>query len=280
MATYVLGDIQGCFEPLQRLLKQLNFNAEQDHLWFAGDLVSRGRYSLETLRFIKALSEQQAAITVLGNHDISLIAAAYGITEPHKSLLPVLEAPDAKELIEWLRQRPLIHYCEQQQAVLVHAGIPPVWTLQQALEHSRMIEAELQQADPRKWLKSIYGNKPASWKNCRSKIDKQRYTVNALTRIRYCHSDGKLDFQHKLSPDVVKIIQPKLVPWFRHPDRKPIAATIFFGHWSTLGYRRENKVISLDTGCVWGGNLTAIELGTDHRLAYQLACDDYQVRKK
>lgn len=275
MAIYVLGDIQGCFGPLERLLEQLQFNPQQDQIWFAGDLVSRGHQSLETLRWVRQLSLQQAAITVLGNHDISLIAAAYQVIPPHKSLYSLLNAPDFAELIDWLRQQPLLHIDDTTRSVLVHAGIPPLWSLALAEACARHVERELRQPAPRAWLEQIFGNKPARWQHCYTPLEQQRFTVNALTRMRYCYADGKLEFEQKLNPNQVAETHPALYPWFRHPLFQVKDYRILFGHWSTLGYHCEGNTIALDTGCVWGGKLTAVRI--DQPLeAIQIPCSDYE----
>lgn len=279
MTTYVIGDIQGCYSPLQRLLDKLHFDPTHDQLWFAGDLVSRGRESLETLRFVRTLQQQGAALAVLGNHDISLIAAAHQIIPPHKSLHALLEAPDSSELIDWLRHLPLLHVDTRRQAILVHAGIPPVWDLATAIQCAQEAEQALRQDEPRAWLQQIYGDEPAHWRLQAAAIDRQRYTINALTRMRYCYADGKLEFAQKLDPIAVQQKQPELLPWFRVPQRQHIQETIYFGHWSTLNYRREANVVSLDSGCVWGNQLTAVDIDADPCApAIQITCTDYERR--
>lgn len=280
MSIYAIGDIQGCYAPLQRLLDKIRFDPSVDCLWFAGDLVSRGTQSLETLRFVRSLSQQNAAISVLGNHDISLIAAAYGLLPPHKSLRPLMDAPDFAELLAWLRQNPLMHTDDQHQAVLVHAGIPPHWDLPTAQTCAHIVETELRQPDPGAWLERAYGNKPALWEDCNSWPDQHRYIINAFTRMRYCYPDSSLEFAQKLNPTDVQVSYPELIPWFRHPDRKDIKHTILFGHWSTLGYHREHNVVALDTGCVWGGKLTAHCIDTNNKIGHQVACHDYERREK
>lgn len=278
MGIYVLGDIQGCYEPLRRLLDKLRFDPLFDQLWFAGDLVSRGKHSLETLRFVRSLSLENAAISVLGNHDISLIAASYGLMEPHKSLRKLIDAPDFFDLIHWLRHRPLLHLDASKQAILTHAGISPAWDLATAQQCARSIEQELRLDQPKAWLESAYGNKPTLWKDCQTKEDQDRYSLNAFTRMRFCYPDGSLEFQQKLNPTEVSQSQAELIPWFRHPKRLAIPYTILFGHWSTLGYHQENNVIALDTGCVWGGNLTALNIDTKNIIGQ--ACNDYERREK
>ncbi len=276
MAIYALGDLQGCFEPLLRLLDQLKFDPSKDQLWFCGDLVSRGRQSLESLRFVYQLAQANAAITVLGNHDISLIAAAYGISQPHKTVQTLLNAPDCAELIDWLRQQPLLVIDEATATVLVHAGIPPAWNLAVAEACAKQIEYELRQPNPRDWLAQIYGDKPAQWENCITPLEQQRFSVNALTRMRYCYPNGKLDFEQKLSPKAVHDIYPNLIPWFNHPARKVLDYKILFGHWSTLGFQHIHNTYALDSGCVWGGRLSALRLDTGLPKVIQVNCNDYE----
>ena len=278
MGIYVIGDIQGCYEPLRRLLDKLRFDPKLDQVWFAGDLVNRGKHSLETLRFVHSLAVENAALSVLGNHDISLIAAAYGIMEPHKSLRKLLDAPDCSELIDWLRYCPLLHVDPIKQAILVHAGISPAWDLDTAQACARALEEALRQSQPQAWLKQAYGNRPALWQDCQTKEDQERYSLNAFTRMRFCYPDGSLEFQQKLNPTEVAESQPELIPWFLHPKRLPIPYTILFGHWSTLGYHQDHNVIALDTGCVWGGSLTALNIDTKNTIGQ--ACNDYERREK
>ena len=273
MAIYVIGDLQGCYKPLQRLLKKVEFNTKTDKVWFAGDLISRGKHSLETLRFVKSLGDN--AIAVLGNHDISLLAAAYGVFEPHRSLKPLLDAPDCSELIHWLQQRPLLHHDPDYKAIMVHAGISPQWDLNAALGCAKEAEECLRNADAT-WLAAIYGNKPNQWTTgFESDIDRQRYIVNTFTRMRYCHPDGSLEFKQKLSPKQVRKTHPELTPWFQYPKRHKIAETIYFGHWSTLGYYNVNRFVALDSGCVWGGKLTAVRIDTKSKVHSQVACKEY-----
>ena len=275
MATYVIGDLQGCFTPLQRLLDQLKFDPAFDRLWLAGDLVNRGKHSLQTLRFTKSLG--QSCISVLGNHDISLIAAAYGAFAPHSSLQALFDAPDFADLVEWLRQRPLLHYDATLNTVMVHAGISPKWTLETAQQCAREAESCLRQAEPQDWLKQVYGNKPDRWEFAEfdNALARQRYIINAFTRMRFCHTDGSLEFKQKLAPEQVTPQYPDLVPWFQHPQRQNIEATICFGHWSTLGYYQGDGVIALDTGCVWGGYLSAVRIEKGKKRKYQVACTEY-----
>lgn len=266
MATYAIGDLQGCYSALLKLLATIKFNPQTDHLWFAGDLVSRGTESLATLRLVKQLCEQQVATTVLGNHDISLIASFYGIRKPHKSLQSLVAAPDYAELVQWLRRQPLLHYDPTKQTVLVHAGIAPQWDLPAAIRCAVEVEGELKQRDPTAWLAQIYGDLPDVWNDpFASDLDRQRFSMNVLTRMRYCHSDGRLDFHEKNHPS--QVTDPSLKPWFDYAERQALGTRVIFGHWSTLGYYVSPEVVALDTGCVWNGKLTAFCLETEQHVS-------------
>lgn len=276
MATYVVGDLQGCFYPLLRLLDKLRFDPAADRLWLAGDLVNRGKHSLETLRFIRGMGS--AAVAVLGNHDISLIAAFHGLRKPHKSLKALVEAADYPELIQWLARRPLLHIDTDLGYALSHAGIPPLWDMATAQACAREVECQLAQPDPSAWLARVYGDTPNVWDDGLVGYDRHRYILNALTRMRYCRLDGSLDFEAKGHPkeySAMSAKKMKLLPWFQYPTRKPLGVTVLFGHWSTLGYYDDGKVIALDTGCVWGGQLSAIRIDTNNPKPHQVECTDY-----
>ncbi|PPC89454.1 MAG: diadenosine tetraphosphatase [Methylobacter sp.] len=256
MATYAIGDIQGCYDDLLRLLDAVAFNEREDRLWFAGDLVNRGPKSLETLRFIKGLGE--AAVVVLGNHDLHLLAAscAQKIANKQDSLLPVLEAPDCDELVDWVRHRPLFH--AEHGFCLLHAGLPPQWDLEMTQELARQAEHALQSDDYVEFLKKMYGNKPSVWSSRLKNSEKLRFIINCFTRMRYCDAGGRMDFVNSGPPGS----QPKhLMPWFKVPGRKNLGMKIIFGHWSTLGYYEGENCYGIDTGCLWGGQLTALKLG-------------------
>ncbi len=256
MSIYAIGDIQGCFDELLRLLDSLSFNEHADQLWFAGDLVNRGPKSLETLRFVKSLGD--TAITVLGNHDLHLLAASCAPKIAHKkdSLLPILEAPDSDELIDWLRHRPLFHFNDD--FCLVHAGLPPQWDFKRTQKMAMLAEQALRGANYQAFLKQMYGNKPNIWSSNLKGGERLRFIVNCFTRMRYCDADGRLDFIHSGPPGS----QPKgLVPWFDAPKRKNADMRIIFGHWSSLGYYEGPNCYAIDTGCLWGGQLTALRLG-------------------
>lgn len=258
MAIYAIGDIQGCFDELQQLLKKIQFNPEKDYLWFAGDLVNRGPKSLEVLRFIKGLGNR--AISVLGNHDFHLLALWKGHQRNSKendTLAPILAADDCDELLEWLRQRPLFHHDKKLGISLVHAGLPPQWTLKKALKYAREVEAVLRGSQFDEFLANMYGNLPNRWSDELQGWDRIRFMVNCFSRIRFCSQSGELDLKMKGGPAEE---DSQYHPWFRIDGRKSIDNPIIFGHWSTLGIHHENNTISIDTGCLWGGTLTAIRV--------------------
>lgn len=256
MAIYAIGDIQGCFDELLKLLDAISFNEHSDQLWFAGDLVNRGPKSLETLRFVKSLGD--AAVTVLGNHDLHLLAASCApkIARKKDSLLPVLEAPDCDELIGWLRCQPLFHYNDE--FCLLHAGLPPQWDFKKTQKMALLVEKALKGPDYRVFLKQMYGDKPNVWTSDLKGVERLRFIVNCFTRMRYCDAHGRMDFIHNGPPGS----QPKnLMPWFDAPKRRNANMRIVFGHWSSLGYYEGSNCYGIDTGCLWGGQLTALKLG-------------------
>lgn len=257
MTRYAVGDLQGCYGDLRRLLDRIGFDPATDRLWFVGDLVNRGPASLATLRYVKGLGD--AATVVLGNHDLHLLAIAWDAAEhrPHKgdNLEDVLRAPDRDELLDWLRRRPLLH--EEDGWCMVHAGLPPQWDLETARACAREAEAVLAGDGIAEFIRHLYGNHPDRWSADLCGYDRWRFTINCLTRMRYCDADGRLEFQHKCAPGR----QPAhLYPWYQVPGRKTAELKIVFGHWSTLGYRVEQNCWAIDTGCLWGGALTALRL--------------------
>lgn len=257
MAVFAVGDIQGCYDDLRRLLDRLRFDPDEDELWLTGDLVARGPKSLQTLRFVKHLGLN--AVTVLGNHDLHLLAVAEGLQaeKPNDMLREVLDAPDAADLLEWLRHRPLAHYDAQLGFLLVHAGLPPQWDRGVALACAREVESVLRGNAYRDLLEQMYGNEPSRWDPTLTGIGRLRFIINALTRMRYCTPEGDLDFKEKGSVGE----QPEhLLPWFRVPGRRNADLDVVFGHWSTLGNPETPHAWALDTGCVWGGTLTALRL--------------------
>ena len=256
MSIYAIGDIQGCFDDLLRLLDTLSFNENTDQLWFAGDLVNRGPKSLETLRFVKSLGK--SAVTVLGNHDMHLLAASClpKIANKKDTLSQVLEAPDRDELIHWLRHQPLFHYNDD--FCLLHAGLPPQWDFKKTQKMALIAEQVLKGSDYQDFLKQMYGNKPNIWSASLKGVSRLRFIINCFTRMRYCDVNGRLDFANSGPLGS----QPKeLLPWFEVPKRKNADMRVIFGHWSTLGYYEGQNCYAIDTGCLWGGQLTAIKLG-------------------
>ncbi|MBF8777472.1 symmetrical bis(5'-nucleosyl)-tetraphosphatase [Pseudomonas fulva] len=255
MATYAVGDLQGCLQPLKCLLERVCFDPAVDKLWLVGDLVNRGPESLETLRYLYSI--RQSLTCVLGNHDLHLLAAWRNVERLKKSdtLREIIEAPDADQLLDWLRQQKLLHYDEPRGIALVHAGIPPQWTLGKALELAGEVE-EVLRDDSRLplYLDGMYGNEPAKWSKNLAGVERLRVITNYLTRMRFCTAEGKLEFKSKEGLDSA----PKgYKPWFAHKGRRSRHVKIIFGHWAALqGQVKEAGVIALDTGCVWGGSMT------------------------
>jgi bis(5'-nucleosyl)-tetraphosphatase (symmetrical) len=257
MAVYAIGDIQGCYEELRRLLDQIDFNPLEDRLWFVGDLVNRGPDSLAVLRFVRRLGDR--AICVLGNHDLHLLALAAG-NPKHAgthTLGDVLSAPDRDELLDWLRHRPLLHHDAALGFTMVHAGLPPQWDIATARDCAAEVEQVLRSPDRGGYFLQMYGNKPARWDPALSGMDRWRFTTNCLTRLRYCDQDGGLCLKEKGPPGSQARGR---VPWFQHPARRSAAHRIVFGHWSTLGYSASDNTWGIDTGCLWGGGLTLLRL--------------------
>jgi bis(5'-nucleosyl)-tetraphosphatase (symmetrical) len=277
MAVYVIGDLQGCYDDLQRLLEHIHFDKTVDSLWFTGDLVNRGPQSLHCLRFVRDLGKH--AITVLGNHDLSLLATAAGFRRPHRkdTLDGILNAPDRDELLDWLRHQPLLydnpHNHPENAYVLIHAGLPPQWTIDDARQYAREVETVLRSGGYLQLLQQMYGDLPDRWSDSLTGYDRWRFIINCLTRLRYCTLDGRLDMKAKLAPEVYG---GQLLPWFRMPERRSRDTRIIFGHWSTLGLLQENNIISIDTGCIWGGKLTAVRIDTETPEFCSVACEAKQ----
>jgi bis(5'-nucleosyl)-tetraphosphatase (symmetrical) len=265
MALYAIGDVQGCNAELGALLAAIGFSAERDRLWFVGDLVNRGPDSLGVLRRVRALGA--AAVTTLGNHDLHLLALAHGVGRPRSddTLGDVLEAPDRDALIDWLLEQPLLHEESGVEFMLLHAGLPPQWDRPTARRCAREFEHALRR-DPARLFKTMYGDKPDRWDGTLEEIERLRFTVNCFTRLRYVDAQGRLALKAKGAPGngaPGKASSAGLIPWFAAPNARWRGNPIVFGHWSTLGYFRTAEVIGLDTGCVWGGSLTALRLDGD-----------------
>lgn len=265
MPTYAIGDLQGCYAPLLRLLEALKFDAAADRLWFVGDMVNRGPDSLAVLRFVKSLG--RSAVSVLGNHDLHLLALAEGFGRAHKgdTLDEVLNAPDRDELLAWLRRQKLAW--REGDFLMVHGGVLPAWTVDDTMQRAAEAEATLQGAYYRDFFAQMYGNAPVAWDDRLEGVERLRVIVNAFTRLRYCSAAGEMEFHHKGAPGTQP---PGWLPWFEVPGRKSAAATIITGHWSTLGLINRNDLITLDTGCLWGGELTAVRL--EDRQVFAVQC--------
>lgn len=265
MATYAIGDIQGCLEPLQCLLAEIKFNPRHDKLWLAGDLINRGPDTLATLRFLYRLRD--SITIVLGNHDLHFIAVYYGLRKRGKNdtLDELLRAPDCADLVYWLRQQKLVHCDSALNFTMVHAGIPPQWDLAEALARSREVENVLQSDKIEHFLAGMYGNLPSRWSDDLAGVDRLRLITNYFTRMRFCSAEGELELQTKESADAAPI---GFAPWFSFAERKTRAQKIIFGHWAALEGRTNIKnVYALDTGCVWGGSLTALRLEDERKFS-------------
>lgn len=275
MATYAFGDIQGCTDALQRLLDRIKFDIATDRLWFTGDLVNRGPDSAGTLRLIRALGS--AATVVLGNHDLHLLAvAAGGKRSRNDTFDDVLNAHDRDELLEWLLHRPLMHHDARIGWHMVHAGLAPQWTIRQAIDCAREAEIALRNPDRSAVFKQLYGDEPAVWSNDLSGMPRLRCIVNAFTRLRLCSSAGRMLFEFKGSPDA----KPNgALPWFEVPSRRSQGHRIVFGHWSMLGkvHWPDSGVWGIDTGCLWGGELSALCLETGDIISCR--CPSYRKPK-
>ena len=270
MAVYAIGDVQGCFDELQELVKFISFNPKKDQLWFVGDLVNRGPKSLETLRWVKSLGS--SAVTVLGNHDLHLLAAYEGAKEIRttSSLYPVLQAKEINKLVDWLRYQPLITYNKQLKFAMVHAGLAPQWSIKDALRYAKEVEAVLRSKKYKDFLNNMYGDTPKQWDGRLKGWNRLRAITNFMTRVRYCTNKGVMSFTEKNTPGTQSA---RMKPWYEIPSRKSQDTTIVFGHWSTLGHINDHNVISTDTGCLWGGELTAVKIDLDKLTVYQIACE-------
>ena len=264
MATYAIGDVQGCFDELQALLERVGFNRARDRLWFVGDLVNRGPKSLEVLRFVRELGD--CAVMVLGNHDLHLLTQHEGFERKRKddTFEDVLNAPDARELADWVRTRPMMHV--EGRYAMVHAGLLPQWSIEMSLRLAHEVEQALRAPNYRDFLANLYGSKPEHWEDSLSGWDRLRVIVNAMTRMRFCTPEGAMEFHSNgIKPP------PGYAAWYepRQDDK-----TIVFGHWSARGLTLTERIAALDTGCVWGGSLTALRL--EDRWLAQVPSRGYQ----
>jgi bis(5'-nucleosyl)-tetraphosphatase (symmetrical) len=265
MATYAIGDVQGCYDELRVLLDRVGFNRAHDRLWFVGDLVNRGPKSLEVLRFVRALGDR--AVVVLGNHDLHLLTQYEGFERKRKddTFDDVLGAPDARELVAWVRTRPMMHL--EENFAMVHAGLLPQWTIQYALSLGKEVEAALRGSNYRDFLANMYGSKPERWDDTLAGWDRLRVIVNAMTRMRFCTREGEMEFHARgVAPPA------GYSSWYE--TRSGAEPVIVFGHWSQLGLKLTERIAGLDSGCVWGGALTALRL--EDRWLVQVPCPGYQ----
>jgi len=273
MAIWAIGDIQGCYDSFRELLDYIEFDATKDKLWLVGDLVNRGDKSLEVLEYLYSI--QDSVAIVLGNHDLSLIAAYYGIKKSNPTIDPILNSPRADIFIDWLRRQKLLHtdfalgYC------MSHAGISPEFDLGMAIEYAKRIESKLQAPDISSWLKAMFKKTDERFDRDASMLEVDRYILSSFTRMRYCYKDRRLDFEQKGTP-TPKLRKKGMKPWFECENRKEIELKIVFGHWSTLGLYIDDNVISTDSGCLWGGAMSAVRLDGDRMQIIQSKCQGCQ----
>lgn len=264
MSTYAIGDLQGCLEPFNCLLKKIDFTPGRDRLLLAGDLVARGPDSLGTLRRVYALREHTHC--VLGNHDLHLLAMAHGAAPRKKKtadLQDILDAPDSQQLLDWLQQQPLLHREPEFNAVMIHAGLPPLWTLDEAEAHAKEVAAVLQSDRAQAFFDNMYGNEPAGWDDNLTSVNRWRVITNYFTRMRFVNQQGELELASKGETEDAP---EGFFPWFEHPERKETSVKVLFGHWAALaGAVAHENIEALDTGCVWGGRLTAVRLEDQQR---------------
>ena len=268
MAVYAIGDIQGCYAELEQLLDTIQFDSEADCLWFVGDLVNRGPQSLDAIQFVRSLGN--SAKCVLGNHDIHLIACHAGVQtcKPKSSLNQILNSTAADDIIDWLRHLPLIHHDKELEWVMVHAGLLPQWDLALAKQCANEVETELSSENYISFLESAYGDMPNYWSSNLGSEDRRRVILNTFTRIRLCDLQGRMDFSYK---GELGLQNKDLHPWFDIP-RKSENLKIIFGHWSALGLKQTDNLLGIDTGCLWGSQLTAARIDTCPVEIYQVQC--------
>jgi len=269
MAVYAIGDVQGCFDELLALLNKIKFDPARDYLWFAGDLVNRGPKSLEVLRFVKGLGDR--GLTVLGNHDLHLLGVVQGRRKPQAKdqMEAILSAPDRDDLCDWLRQQPLMHRDDQLGYVMLHAGLPPQWSLNDASARAAEVEQALRGDESAEFINNIYGSEPAQWSDRLNGWDRLRFITNCFTRLRFCDAQGRLELNEKGAPGSQPV---GYQPWFDLREHQCDQQQILFGHWSTLGMRQPRNVHALDTGCVWGGTLSALRIDVDEPQWTNVAC--------
>ena len=280
MAVWAIGDIQGCFDSFQKILKKVKFDPKVDTLWVAGDLVNRGDKSLETLNYLYSIRD--SIKVVLGNHDIALISAYAGVKKSNPTIQPILDAPNVKELINWLRHQPFIHWDYKLGYAMAHAGISPQFDFGMSISYASRIEKKLQGRNYKAWLKHMKKISSNKFNSKARPLDIEKYILSSFISMRFCEKDGKLDFKQKGSPTVTKGVYKGLYPWFACPTRRSFPLKIVFGHWSTLvndspmNYYHDSNVLGLDTGCLWGNKLTMARLDTEEPVMIQMECKGCQ----
>ncbi len=268
---WAIGDIQGCYDPLKRLLKKIEFDPKRDRLWLVGDIVNRGKKSKEVLSYLYDIRE--SVDMVLGNHDIALLAVYWGIKRSNPTIEPILDDPMAKEWIEWLRSRPLLHLDKKLGYALSHAGVAPQFSIKEAMEYNKILQKRLTSKDASVWLKKMMSTEVSKIDKNSTQLEKEAFALSAFTRMRYCYADGSLDFKTKGAP-TKKEYKAGLYPWFELPVMTKKEYPIIFGHWSTLGYFEKDNIIALDSGCLWAGSLTARQIDTKTKVVVQELCPE------
>ena len=268
---WAIGDIQGCYDSFVHLLEKIDFDPGRDTLWLAGDLVNRGPKSKEVLEWV--YGHRESLRIVLGNHDIALLAAAWGIKKSNPTLDPILEDPHREKWLQWLREQPFLQVDHALGYVMAHAGIPPEFGLGSSLHYNRILTTKLQGERAAEWLAAMMGKNEDHFDPLGSDLQHERYMLSGFIRMRYCTPDGRLDFDQK-GPPTPKVRAKGLIPWFECPVRKRLEEKILFGHWSTLGYFENDEVCCLDSGCLWKGRLTAKRLDTQERKIVQVECPE------
>ncbi len=268
--VWAIGDIQGCHDSFMRLLQEINFKPNRDKLWIAGDLVNRGEDSLSTLRYLYEIRD--SIVVVLGNHDLALIAAYLGIKKSNSSIEPILQADDADKLIAWLRSQKFLHLDFDLGYAMSHAGISPEFDLGTAVHLASKIESKLQSSNYKEWLIKMFGKNVDHYDMDAKDSELEKYILSSFIRMRFCYESGRLDFKQKGAPNYLLKEKQGLIPWFDSPNRKKLELKVIFGHWSTLGYYNDSSVCCLDTGCVWGGSMTAMRIDDGSEEIAQIDC--------
>ena len=269
MTTYAIGDVQGCYSSLLRLLDELHFDPSNDRLWFTGDLINRGPESLKTLRFIRSLGDN--ACSVLGNHECHFLAVAFEHKELHQTdtFYDILDAEDSDALVQWVRYQPFLYEDDGLGYCMLHAGVPPQWSMDETRLFARELESHIQGDDINNFLAAMYGNQPDCWDANLKGNDRLRFIINCFTRLRFCDKHGRLNLMEK---GTIGSQTEGLMPWFDVPNRKTILNKIVFGHWSAIGPHQQNNATCLDSGCLWGGSLSALKLDGSNQII-SIDCD-------